>query len=106
MEVCKAILAAQRDHGDREVRANARMKYLVHSLGIDAFRTLVESYAGMSIAPWQEMVPWKYSDWPNLARFGLKLFKFGLKFFLVWIEAFLLWIDAFLVWIEAFSGLD
>ena len=63
MEVCKAILAAQRDHGDREVRANARMKYLVHSLGIDAFRTLVESYAGMSIAPWQEMVPWKYSDW-------------------------------------------
>ena len=44
MEVCKAILAAQRDHGDREVRANARMKYLVHSLGIDAFRTALTLY--------------------------------------------------------------
>lgn len=43
MEVCKAILAAQRDHGNREVRANARMKYLVHSLGIDGFRSLGET---------------------------------------------------------------
>jgi sulfite reductase (ferredoxin) len=42
MELCKSILAAQRDHGNREVRPNARMKYLVHTLGVDAFRTLVE----------------------------------------------------------------
>mmetsp|Transcript_17020 Transcript_17020/g.39841 ORF Transcript_17020/g.39841 Transcript_17020/m.39841 type:complete len:634 (+) Transcript_17020:46-1947(+) len=63
MEVCKAILATQRDHGNREVRANARMKYLVHSLGIDAFRSLVESYLGKPIQPWREMVDWKYSDW-------------------------------------------
>jgi len=61
--VCKAILAAQRDHGNREVRANARMKYLVHSLGIDGFRSLVEQYHGKTIAPWREMIPWKYSDW-------------------------------------------
>ncbi len=33
IETLKAILAAQRDHGDREVRATARMKYLVHMLG-------------------------------------------------------------------------
>lgn len=63
MEVCKAILAAQRDHGNREIRANARMKYLVHNLGIDAFRSLVETYHGSKLAPWREMVPWKYSDW-------------------------------------------
>merc|ERR1711871_1204113 len=63
LEVCKAILAAQRDHGNREIRANARMKYLVHSLGIDGFRSLVESYLGKPIEPWREMVPWKYSDW-------------------------------------------
>jgi len=55
MEVCKAILAAQRDHGNREVRANARMKYLVHSLGIDAFRGLVESYLGKKIEPWRDV---------------------------------------------------
>jgi sulfite reductase (ferredoxin) len=35
-------VAAQRDHGNREIRMNARMKYLVHNLGIDGFRTLVE----------------------------------------------------------------
>lgn len=63
MEVCKSILAAQRDHGNREVRANARMKYLVHSLGIDAFRALVETYYGKKIEPWHDMEEWRYSDW-------------------------------------------
>lgn len=38
----QSIVAAQRDHGNREIRMNARMKYLVHNLGIDGFRTLVE----------------------------------------------------------------
>ena len=42
MELCKSILAAQRDHGNRDVRPNARMKYLVHTQGIDNFRKLVE----------------------------------------------------------------
>lgn len=42
MELCKAILATQRDHGNREVRPNARMKYLVHEKGIDNFKSLVE----------------------------------------------------------------
>jgi sulfite reductase (ferredoxin) len=59
----KSILAAQRDHGNRDVRANARMKYLVHTLGIDNFRGLVESYFGKPIQPWREMAEWKYSDW-------------------------------------------
>jgi len=42
MELCKSILATQRDHGNRDVRPNARMKYLVHEQGIDNFRSLVE----------------------------------------------------------------
>ena len=42
LELCKSILAAQGDHGNREVRLNARMKYLVHERGIDGFRSLVE----------------------------------------------------------------
>mmetsp|Transcript_17517 Transcript_17517/g.24946 ORF Transcript_17517/g.24946 Transcript_17517/m.24946 type:complete len:643 (-) Transcript_17517:1395-3323(-) len=62
-ELFKAILAAQRDHGDREVRATARMKYLVHSLGIDNFRKLVESYCGFAIQPYRPMKEWKYMDW-------------------------------------------
>ena len=63
MEVMKSILASQRDHGNRDVRANARMKYLVHTLGIDNFRTLVESYFGKKIQPWREIKEWKYNDW-------------------------------------------
>lgn len=63
MECLKAILASQRDHGNRDVRANARMKYLVHTLGIDNFRALVESYFGKKIQPWRPMAEWKYSDW-------------------------------------------
>merc|ERR1712070_924967 len=63
MECLKAIVAAQRDHGNRDVRANARMKYLVHTLGIDNFRTLVESYFGKKVQPWRQMKEWKYMDW-------------------------------------------
>lgn len=63
MELMKCIVAAQRDHGNRDVRANARMKYLVHTLGIDNFRKLVESYFGKPIQPWREMSKWKYNDW-------------------------------------------
>ncbi len=63
MEVMKSILASQRDHGNRDVRANARMKYLVHTLGIDNFRKLVESYYGKKIQPWKEVEDFKYNDW-------------------------------------------
>jgi sulfite reductase (ferredoxin) len=63
MECMKSILASQRDHGNRDVRANARMKYLVHTLGVDNFRALVESYFGKKIQPWREIPEFKYSDW-------------------------------------------
>lgn len=63
MELCKAIVATQRDHGNRDVRPNARMKYLVHTKGIDAFRTLVEGYFGKSVEPWRDLPEWKYEDW-------------------------------------------
>lgn len=62
-EACKAIVATQRDHGNRSVRANARMKYLVDKLGIDAFRKLVETYFGEAFEPYRELPPWKYQDW-------------------------------------------
>lgn len=63
MELMKAIVATQRDHGNRDVRANARMKYLVHTLGIDNFRKLVESYFGKPIEPWRPIDDFKYNDW-------------------------------------------
>jgi len=62
-EAMKAILAVQRDHGNREVRSAARLKYLVHTLGIDDFRTLTEKYFGQSFEPWVPLPEWKYLDW-------------------------------------------
>lgn len=59
----KAILATQRDHGNREIRANARMKYLVHQLGIDKFRELVEGYMGKKINTWKSLPEWELKDW-------------------------------------------
>eukprot|EP00466_Bigelowiella_natans_P009903 jgi/Bigna1/81800/fgenesh1_pg.84_\ len=46
-----------------QVRANARMKYLVHTLGIHGFRSLVEEYFGETISPIKPMKEWKFSDW-------------------------------------------
>ena len=62
-EAMKAILAVQRDHGNREVRSSARLKYLVHTLGIDKFRSLVEQYHGKKIEPWAPLPEWKFLDW-------------------------------------------
>merc|ERR1719506_3290143 len=62
-EAMKAILAVQRDHGNREVRSAARLKYLVHTLGIDDFRTLTEKYYGQDFEPWRPLPEWKYLDW-------------------------------------------
>lgn len=42
VELCKSVVATQRDHGNREIRPNARMKYLVHERGIEKFKALVE----------------------------------------------------------------
>ena len=62
----KSILATQRDHGNREVRANARMKYLVDSLGVNNFKILVESYFEKKIKPWRDIPEWKLKDWMGL----------------------------------------
>ena len=42
LDVVQAILALQRDHGDREVRKHARMKYLLHDRGIQWFRDILQ----------------------------------------------------------------
>ncbi|MBZ0255473.1 NADPH-dependent assimilatory sulfite reductase hemoprotein subunit, partial [bacterium] len=42
-DLCKAIVLTQRDLGNREDRKQARMKYLVEKLGVDAFKKEVFS---------------------------------------------------------------
>ena len=48
--VSQAILKVQRDHGNRQDRKTARMKYLINDWGIEKFRAEVEKYYGQSLA--------------------------------------------------------
>jgi sulfite reductase (ferredoxin) len=61
-DLMKAIVATQRDYGDRSDRRHARMKYLIEDWGVEKFRTQVEQYFGQSIQPMQPTIAWKYMD--------------------------------------------
>lgn len=61
-ELVKAIVATQRDYGDRTDRRHARLKYLIQDWGVDRFRSKVEEYFGNKVKPFQELPPFKYED--------------------------------------------
>src|SRR6478672_803910 len=61
-DLVKAILATQRDYGDRANRRHARMKYLLEDWGVEKFRNTVEEYFGKSLAASKELPPFKYED--------------------------------------------
>ena len=45
--ISEAVVATQRDFGDRENRKHARLKYTVDDMGVDAFRAKVEKLSGV-----------------------------------------------------------
>ncbi|MDA7926401.1 NADPH-dependent assimilatory sulfite reductase hemoprotein subunit, partial [Verrucomicrobiales bacterium] len=47
--VSEAVVRVQRDNGNRDVRANARLKYTIERMGIDAFRDEVEKLTGFKL---------------------------------------------------------
>jgi sulfite reductase (ferredoxin) len=53
VEVTKAIIAVQRDNGNRQNRRRARLKYLIDERGVDWFRSEVEARLGRELAPWK-----------------------------------------------------
>ncbi|MFH7029035.1 MAG: sulfite reductase, ferredoxin dependent [Heteroscytonema crispum UTEX LB 1556] len=61
-DLVKAIVATQRDYGDRTDRRHARLKYLINDWGVDKFKSKVEEYFGKSLAPFQKLPDWKYDD--------------------------------------------
>jgi len=61
-DLIKAIVATQRDYGDRADRRHARMKYLINDWGVEKFRTKVEEYFGKPIQPLQPLPAFKYLD--------------------------------------------
>ncbi|MBN3875316.1 sulfite reductase, ferredoxin dependent [Nostoc sp. JL23] len=61
-DIVKAIVATQRDYGDRTDRRHARLKYLINDWGLDKFRTQVEEYFGKSIEAFKPLPEFKYYD--------------------------------------------
>ncbi|OWZ51642.1 sulfite reductase (NADPH) hemoprotein, beta-component [Cryptococcus neoformans c45] len=50
-KVAESIMLVQRDHGNRQDRKNARLKYTVDRLGLPKFKALVEERWGKKFAP-------------------------------------------------------
>ncbi|MGB3207224.1 MAG: NADPH-dependent assimilatory sulfite reductase hemoprotein subunit, partial [Crinalium sp.] len=61
-DLVKAIVATQRDYGNRFDRRHSRMKYLLEDWGVDKFRATVEEYLGKAIQPFKPLPAWKYED--------------------------------------------
>lgn len=51
IEVAKAVVKVQRDHGNRVERRLARLKYLIHERGVEWFRREVEAHLGRDLHP-------------------------------------------------------
>ncbi len=62
LDLIKAIVATQRDYGDRVSRRHARMKYLLHDWGVEKFRQTVEGYFGKPIGSLRPLPAFKYLD--------------------------------------------
>ena len=66
-DLVKAIVATQRDYGDRFNRRHARMKYLLHDWGVEKFKAKVESYFGKELKPLQKTTEMAISGLLGLA---------------------------------------
>jgi sulfite reductase (ferredoxin) len=62
-DLVKAIVATQRDYGDRADRRHARMKYLLQDWGVDRFRQTVEEYFGKPLHPLKPLPEFRYQDY-------------------------------------------
>lgn len=58
----KAIVATQRDFGDRTDRRHARLKYLINDKGVQWFREKVAEYFGKPLEAFKPLPEWKYLD--------------------------------------------
>jgi len=58
-DVVEAIVTTQRDHGNRDDRARARLKYLLETEGVDWLRAQIEQRTGRALAAPVELAEWE-----------------------------------------------
>ena len=51
VDVAEKIVLVQKEHGNRKIRKNARLKYTIDRLGIDTFKDLLHQKLGYSLEP-------------------------------------------------------
>jgi sulfite reductase (ferredoxin) len=78
LDLMQAILALQRDHGDRQQRRHARMKYLIHDRGIDWFKQELTRYFPQPIRSLRDEPKRKLHDYLGWHRQGDGLWFVGL----------------------------
>jgi len=62
IDTAEAVVTMQRDHGNREDRQRARLKYLVDEKGIEWVRADVEARLGAPISDPVELLPWEADE--------------------------------------------
>src|SRR6056297_3142382 len=72
-DVVEAIVTAQRDHGNREDRSRARLKYLVEERGIGWLRDQIEQRTGRRLEPPVDLPPWEVHAHHGWHRIGAAL---------------------------------
>ena len=62
-ELVKAVVAVQRDHGDRYNRRHARFKYLLNDWGVEKFKQVLQDYYPTPLESPKLLPEWKYEDY-------------------------------------------
>ncbi len=77
--IVQSILALQRDYGNRKLRKNARMKYLLHTKGIEWFReTLTSKYFKRKLEPLIPEPKAKLKDYLGWGKQGRNIWFLGI----------------------------
>jgi len=75
------VLTVQRDNGNRKDRKNARLKYTIDRMGLDAFKAAVEERIGWTLPPARA-----YKFESNVDKFGWQTGHDGKHHFAMFIE--------------------
>ncbi len=78
---CEKVMLVQRDHGDRQNRKHARLKYTIDDMGLDVFKGKVEELLGEKF---DEARPYHFDS--NIDTFGWQKDEDGLNHFTFFIE--------------------
>ena len=78
LPLVKAVVALQRDHGDRQTRRHARLKYLIHDRGMDWFKACLANYFHGEIHPMRKEPARRLEHYLGWQRQGDHLWFVGL----------------------------